>query len=486
MHRSRSSHAHGRLAGPGRSSPLRWALVVAYLLASLAGLNPAVARAQSADEEGADEATLALQIYRVPDDALPPGWILDSMHAYTNEAQALEHAALVPPDPRPTEAVLQPLQESGRVLLLRQLFIQPEVDVADAVDVRFSVGLFRTAQGAAQAVQDPALMGFMPPYFDVAEQDAPSLGEAAAGVRLTEVDEEGEVAFRAHQVIWHRGRVAFLLSLQGENADAVDAARGMGHELAQQFDTWIAGRPALPTSVGAPPAYQPSTQERLRLYRALVDRLLPDESFPDLEPFGIDTVTNAEMINDASLADAPVNTPRAAYDRVVRSERRVLGVRRSWESSGERATPPETRFPELTVVYNLYADADGAREALSASVAELGLRAFEEISPTATGFQEIAPPIDLGEQTRAIRASHTFPDGVEIDVYSVHWRRGAVELAAGLAVAAGSDPGELWSLARRHDAAYAANPLLAPPAAPIMPAGSSSAPAQAPVQVPGR
>ena len=472
------------------SAALSWTLVLACLLASVAA--PPAAGAQPTDEEGSDEAALALQDYLVPDEVLPPGWTLDVMHAYTNEAQALEYGELDPPDPRPTEALLQQLQESGRVVLLRQLFVQADAAPEDAVEVRFSVGLFRTAQGAARAIQDPSLMGFVPQYFQVTRQDAPTIGDGAAGFRLTEVDEDGEVLFRANQVIWQRGRLAFLMSVQGEDPEVVDAARGMGGDLARALDAWVAGRPSLPTTVGSPQAYLPSTQERLRLYRALIGRLLPVDVFPELNHYGVDTVTNAEAINDASLADAPVDTPSAAYDRMVRAERRILGVGRNWETPEESGTPLGTRFPELGVAYTLYADADGAREALAASVAELGLRAFEEISPTATGYREIAPLLTLGDQTRAVMSSYTFPDGVEIDVYSVRWRRGAVELSAGLAVAAGSDPTQLWTLARRHDAAYTANPLVQP-AAPPVPAATPApavrppaAPAQAPVQVPGR
>ena len=93
-------------------------------------------------------------------------------------------------------------------------------------------------------------------------------------------------------------------------------------------------------------------------------------------------------------------------------------------------------------------------------------------------FQEIAAPVSLGEQTRAVRASYRFPDGVDVDIYSVRWRRGEVELSAGLAVAVASDPSMLWELARMHDATYTVNSLSSGPATP------ASVPA--PVQMPGR
>ena len=80
-------------------------------------------------------------------------------------------------------------------------------------------------------------------------------------------------------------------------------------------------------------------------------------------------------------------------------------------------------------------------------------------APTPT-LQEVTPPLRLGEETRALVGWVRFDDGLAVELTTLRWRRGAVELYADAAVAAGADLGELLSrLAEQHDTAYAANPL---------------------------
>ena len=175
----------------------------------------------------------------------------------------------------------------------------------------------------------------------------------------------------------------------------------------------------------------------------------------------VDTIGNAELLNDGPrLAEAPISDPAVLRERLLERERRILGIHKEYLPVPEAADPPDTRFPSLASGYHLYADADGAREALAASATEIALRMIEAIPVPTPTLGEITPPLRLGEETRALTGRVRFDDGLEVEVTTLRWRRGSVELYADVAAAAGADLGELLvRLAQQHDAVYAANPL---------------------------
>ena len=118
----------------------------------------------------------------------------------------------------------------------------------------------------------------------------------------------------------------------------------------------------------------------------------------------------------------------------------------------------------MSVGHHLYADVGGAREAVGASTAEISLRMNEEIyllnEPTKQVMTDTTSAMILGEQTRTLTGRVMHDDGTEVQVTSVRWRRGAVELFADVAVMAGTDPGDLIQKAvEQLDAAYTSRPL---------------------------
>ncbi|MBA2450502.1 MAG: hypothetical protein H0V51_21010 [Chloroflexi bacterium] len=400
---------------------------------------------------------VALRDYKLQADELPSGYAIDSEQAFGNEAQAVESTTRQPPDPRPADALLEPLEASGRVVRVRQVLNKP--GEPEAAELLFNVVLFRAPEGAESALKDPSLVLFTPPDLEITTLAQAPIGDGASAFQLDTLNEVGEVEDRARAVFWRRGRVAFAVVASGPPVVA-DAAASLVAELAQRADTRLATLPPLPAPVAAP-TWMPPVQARLGLYRALVDRTLPDDAFVGFQSPGVDTIGNAELLNDGPrLAEAPISDPAVLRERLLERERRILGIHKEYLPVPEAADPPDTRFPSLASGYHLYADADGAREALAASAAEIALRMIEAIPVPTPTLGEITPPLRLGEETRALTGRVRFDDGLEVEVTTLRWRRGSVELYADVAAAAGADLGELLvRLAQQHDAVYAANPL---------------------------
>ena len=171
------------------SWPLRLPLVAAIVGQAVA-VTHAPARAQAA-EESAEEATVLLLPYLFGSDEAPAGYTLTETTAYPSETQAFEAVMIPPPDPRPMEALLTQLVNAGRVVRLRQGFVN--LDDADAPGRSFAVAVFTTSQHASVALNDPSLLVILQPDAQVATIAAPALG-AAIGTPI-----DGVAAFTVDQ-----------------------------------------------------------------------------------------------------------------------------------------------------------------------------------------------------------------------------------------------------------------------------------------------
>jgi hypothetical protein len=329
---------------------------------------------------------------------------------------------------------------------------------------------------------------YLPSDARVTPLEVPKLGDEWAGFRISPGSDEDVYAFPFDHLTWRRGRLVLNLSLDAATAEEMESEKSSWLELARRADAHVASLPVPPATIAAPAAFLPGNARLLQMYESLIDRLPADDAYPDFEPLkGLDTVTNAELLNDASKnARAPMSDPARLESRLLSSERRLLGLRKEYETVAAAARPADSRFPSFIVAHTVYADADGARQAFAAPLEEIELRVLEEASLPVVRLAPTAPLVTLGEQTSAYRMAYSFPNGIEVELYVLRWRRGAVELSALLQSAAGHDLSALLrKIAQEHDARLVANPLVvpAPAAAPgAVPGGAPAAPA--PVQVP--
>ena len=446
------------------TSGSRWPRLVNLVLALTfvigLGVGAADPTAAQPTDESVEEATLALLPYLPPDNAGPAGYSRTSTRGWTNAAQALEAVTIPPADPRPPEALLPPLVETGRVVRLRKDF--EKSDDPDAGVVSFNASLFRGQDGAAKGLQDPSLLIFILPDDKITRLDVPAIGDEAVGYRIEGLGDEPDEPYRSSLVAWRRGRVAFAVSAEDSKEGS---SLPLATEFARQQDARIAGLPALPDRVGTPAQFMPTDARQLELYQALVERTLPDDVLPgETKPLGTSSIANAILLLDAPSAASPASDPRALADRLVKQERRILGVSRSIESTGGSANPPDSRFPSVSFGYHLYADAGGATEALQAPPAEIVLRLIEETplpDPRELTMNDVQSVGMMGEQSRVLRTGFTTSDsGVNISVLTVRWRRGAVELFVNAAAGPGTNPDDVVRpLVEQLDATYSVRPL---------------------------
>jgi hypothetical protein len=305
----------------------------------------------------------------------------------------------------------------------------------------------------------------------VATLAAPALGTAVGtpvdGVAAFTVDQtidEETGPERMTMIAWQRGRLVFTVSAFGA-PDTANAALPALVELAARAEIRIVSQPALPENMPPTSPYLGTAAQRLELYKALADRQIPGDTFGAAQKSdGVSAIPNALFVLDSQIADPSLTNPRLVADRLLTSERRILGTNQQFGADGPKDGPVSTTFPRVSVGYHLYADADGAREAMGASAAELSLRLNEEIyllnEPTKQVMSDTTSATSLGEQTRTLTGHVMVDDGTHILVTSIRWRRGAVELFADVAVVDGTDPGDLIQTATSQlDAVYTSRPL---------------------------
>jgi hypothetical protein len=440
-------------------------LTAACLLATLAPLSTGVL-AQPATEESTEDATILLMPYLYAPSDVPAGYTLDETTAYPPEAQAFEAVMIPPPDSRPMGTILNMFTDTGRIIRLRQGFAS---DDEDAPDLALVIAAFRDNQGAAGALTNPGLLEFVQPDAQVASLATPALPFAVDGAAAFTIDQTLDVDAgpeRTVMLAWQRGRLAFSVTATGEPDSITPALLVNLAEMATRTDTRAASQPALPAQFPMSPAFMATAQRRLELYQALADRLLPDDALgADYNTNqGVSAIPNALMVLDSTIAEAPVNDPKFVKDRLLTSERHILGVSKRFQPANTDDDDPATQFPAVAIGHHVYADADGAREAFGAPVSEMRLRINEEVyllnDPKRQPFSDATPTLSLGEQTRTMTARIKLDDGPSIDVTSVRWRRGAVELYANVAVVAGKDASALVrQVVEGLDAAYTKQPL---------------------------
>jgi hypothetical protein len=100
-----------------------------------------------------------------------------------------------------------------------------------------------------------------------------------------------------------------------------------------------------------------------------------------------------------------------------------------------------------------------------ASLPEVSVMLAEEVSAEVANLTEVPPPVTLSERTRAFRTTQHLASGLDVQILSVRWLRGPVELAAVIVGADQDLPEHLVQLAQEHDARYAAAPIQPPAAA---------------------
>jgi hypothetical protein len=459
--------------GLGRSDRSRWSwslrvVLVLAIVVQVVVVTATPTRAQSA-EESPEEATVLLLPYLLQPTDAPAGYTLTETTAYPSEAEAFEAVMVPPAHPRPMEALLTQLVNAGRIVRLRQGF--ENLDDPNAPAMSFAIAAFGTREQATSARNDPSTLLILQPDASVAAIATPPLSiavdNAVDGVSAFLIDEtfdEEEGPQRTGLIAWQRGRLVFTVATFG-SPDVVGAALPALAELVARAEVRISAQPALPDQITPGPAYMATAARRLELYKLLADRQVPDDLFgAGLKPDGVEALPNALIVLDSLIADPSLRDPRLVADRLLRSERRILGANKQFDAVSQADDPDSATYPRVSVGHHLYADADGAREAMGASAAEISLRMNEEIyllnEPTKQVMADTTSAMSMGDQTRTLTGRVMLDDGTEVQVTSVRWRRGAVELFADVAVVAGTDPGDLIQKAvDQLDAAYTSRPL---------------------------
>lgn len=440
---------------PKLPRPARLLLAVLLTLPLIA--QPAPAAAQPAGES-AEEATVFLQSYRLSSDLLPAGYVHAYDVAWTNDTEAFDDAINEPIDPRPASEILAQFEQAGRVVRLISLYTNPTA--TDAADLWYNVVLFRDPNGAAQALRAPGLAESVKSDDRVTRVDSPGASPGLVVYKVEKLDPSGAVARRNDLVLWQRGRVVFALAAVGTQ-DAVDALLPKAVTAAGQAMPRLAALPEPPATFGPSPDYLPPAAKRFELLHGLQERLPGPEAFPDFSGPEIDSHNNPELLNEAPAAAPPISDVASYKNALVNVERRIVGLGAEFKPSAQRAEPPGSGRPSFTVGYHLYADPAGAAEAINAEPAEIALRLYQEqvAVPAPPSLNELGSPLAAGEQARTLRGSMQVGDQA-VEITTVRWRRGAVELYSSALVAAGQDPTELLrTVVAQLDGAYVANPL---------------------------
>lgn len=440
--------------------------LVALLL--MPGIAPGAAAqpTPSGPTESAEEATVFLQQYRLPDDVAPAGYAHAYDVAWTNPAEAFGSTVGEFPDPRPPEETLREYEAVGRVVQLLSLYTSQD---KDAAELWYGINLFRTPEGAAQALKNPMLAESVRSNDRVVGVQLPGLGQGVAAYKVEKLDAEGGVRKRNDIVLWQRGRMVFTLAASGAPA-AVDALTPGLPAVADNAASRLAALPEPPATFGPPAAYLPSGIATLQLLQSLHQRLLPDDAFPGLELDVEDPMSIPELMHETPVAAAPISDVRVYKQRAVEAERLIIGLSKAYKTPGAAANPPGSTYPLVNTGYYVYADALGAAEAINAPPAEVALKLYQENAdlPSAPIVAEVPLPT-VGEQSRAFKATWSLGER-PIDTATLRWRRGAVELWVDVSVASGQDVGPLMAdAAAKLDGAYAAAPLPAGPSSPAAP-----------------
>ena len=176
------------------------------------------------------------------------------------------------------------------------------------------------------------------------------------------------------------------------------------------------------------------------------------------------------LLLDSRHAPGALADATALRARLVDQEKHIVGISRDLRATEASSTPPGSRFPNAAFGYHLYADAEGAAEALRADVDEMRLRLSEEVAVgQAHELRLVEAQTDQrgdGPLRRTFHGGFTataagdLTEDVPVDLLSIRWQRGNVELYVDMLVKSGGDAAALAQpIADQLDATYTSRPL---------------------------
>ena len=219
------------------------------------------------------------------------------------------------------------------------------------------------------------------PGDTVTSREVPKLGEESVGFRNDFKVVEGQDPGRSNIVAWRRRRVVWVVAAVG-TPETSDAAIPMA--LDRPWYTMPAWRRSRRSRRSPRPGRPrcPTRRHGSTLYQGLNDRLLG--GYPFVEPsdtVGTSAIPNAMLLLDSRhVAGALADATALLRARLVDQEKHIVGISRDLRATEASSTPPGSRFPNAAFGYHLYADAEGAAEALRADVDEMRLRLSEEVA----------------------------------------------------------------------------------------------------------
>jgi len=421
--------------------------------------------AQDSGEENTERATVGLSGSLFTDKTTPPGYSLSTSVAYPNDAEAFDDVMIPPPDPRPMEDLFHHLDQSGRVLRLRQDMESDDDD--SAPELRYAVILFDDAEHAAAGLKDPSVLDFVVPDAQVGSLSAPSLGDGSVGYTIDETRDPDAGPERALLIAWRRGRVVYTASAITA-PDAAEAAQPAVLDLANRADKIADADYRTPDRFRPPtPEYMPSPAMRLALYRAAAEALVDDDAMGDaLASTGVNSIPNALLILDVQRNVRGWNDMLAEQRQLQDVEHHILGVSKEFDQANADPKSPISQYPSISVGYHVYADDDGAHQAVAqARPEEISLRMNEEITLlNDPAMQQVTDPVSprpaLPFEMRYLEGHTTLKDGSNLDLLTVRWHLGGVELFVDTAVPAGTDSRVLVNKGIRElGMAYKAHPI---------------------------
>lgn len=375
----------------------------------LHGAAPRPATAQGLAPGLSEQDLLVLLPYRLASDELPAGFEVYEETATPNAALAFG----APPAVR--EATLAALQGAGRITGLQQTFVPTAR--GNGTVARFLLSLYSDENAAAAAVGQTE-----PPGDSPAEAlDASALGDGARLLHQAASPSTPELFV----AVWGVGPLQMAVTVQGPDA-GVDLVTSFALTVQQHAaeDGGIAGSlPIAPRNDG--PA--------LHAGEDLEQAQLPDAAAPaGFDRGGSYLWSNEQLVLDARQPEAIAHLIVAEWGRVA--------------ASAQYFTSSDASRTLLTTALAVFVDPFGAQ------------RAVEDVSLTAATRQAVLPlnpPVQLGEETIAYRATVRWPRAELRESYTIQWRHGAVALSITVNVPAGSpQPAYLAAVAAALDAAY--------------------------------
>jgi len=350
--------------------------------------------------------------YRLGTDALPAGFEVYEETATSNAALAFGAA------PADRDTTLAALQSAGRITGLQQTFV-PTVH-ADSSIARLLLSLYTDADAAAAAVSQTEPTG---------EGPADTLDPAAlgSGARLLHQPASPSTP-ELFVAVWSEGPLQFAVTLQGPDAGAdlaIAFARAAQQRAADAGGIAGATMPIAPRN----------DAQALMVGDDLEQAQLPAGAAPAaFSRGGAYLWSNEQLVLDARQPEAIAHLIVAEWGRIA--------------ASAQYFTSTDSTRTLLTTAIAAFVDAFGAQ------------RAVEDESLTAATRQAVLPldpPVQLGDETIAYRATVRWPRAELRESYTIQWRHSAVVLSVTVNVPAGSpQPAYLAGVAGALDAAYLA------------------------------